>query len=382
MWFLSPRSTSSPLEIANGSSSHRRTSRPMGMKPGRKWVSTAAPLCSLLCNNNRAKTKGEPVSSGSVCLIHCPLTGREDLKFVRPSAPLMMKQDLKKFDLLISDDDARSESLIFSSLNDEARSEEFDLLISDDEARSEEFDLLISDDEARSEEFDLLISDDDARSEEFDLLISDDEARSEESEEFDLLIPDDEARSVKFDLLISDDEARSEEFDLLIPDDEARSVKFDLLISDDEARSVKFDLLISDDEARSVKFDLLISDDEARSVNLSDPSAPLMAKQDLNSFDLLISDDEARSEKFDLLISDNEARSEKFDSSAPLMAKQDLNNTRCHSGVFLDFGVSSRLHSFIDSDLLVQIVFIVLALVHLLEDVFTIYEGIIRKSIA
>ncbi|KAK8655603.1 hypothetical protein V6N13_108177 [Hibiscus sabdariffa] len=35
-----------------------------GMKPGRKWVSTAAPLCSLLCNDNRAKTKGEPVSSG------------------------------------------------------------------------------------------------------------------------------------------------------------------------------------------------------------------------------------------------------------------------------------------------------------------------------
>ncbi|KAL4290520.1 hypothetical protein GQ457_14G021650 [Hibiscus cannabinus] len=123
------------------------------------------------------------------------------------------------------------------------------------------------------------------------------------------------------------------------------------------------------------RFDLLISDDKARSVNLFDPSAPLMAKQDLNSFDLLISDDEVRSEKFDLLISDNEARSEKFDSSAPLMAKQDLNNTKCHSGAFL-------ILKSIDSDLLVQIVFIVLALVHLLEDVFTIYEGIIRKSIA
>ncbi|KAL4280151.1 hypothetical protein GQ457_03G008700 [Hibiscus cannabinus] len=264
------------------------------MKPGRKWVSTAAPLCSSLCNNNRAKTKGEPVSVSKVCLIHCPLTGREDLKFVRPSAPLTMKQDLKKFDLLISDDDARSESLIFSSLNDEARSEEFDLLISDDEARSEEFDLLISDDEARSEEFDLLIS-----------------------------------------------------------DDEARSVKFDLLISDDEARSVKFDLLISDNEARSRRFDLLISLTVRRDLNLFDPSAPLMAKQDLNSFDLLISDDEVRSEKFDLLISDNEARSEKFDSSAPLMAKQDLNNTKCHSGAFL-------ILKSIDSDLLVQIVFMFL----------------------
>ncbi|KAL4298115.1 hypothetical protein GQ457_12G006990 [Hibiscus cannabinus] len=259
-----------------------------GMKPGRKWVSTAAPLCSLLCNNNRAKTKGEPVSVSEVCLIHCPLTGREDLNKAR-------------------------------------------------------------------------------------------------SEKFDFLIPDDEARSVKFDLLISDNEARSVKFDLLISDDEARSVKFDLLISDDEARSRRFDLLISDDEARSV--DLLIPDDEARSERglifssltikqdlLFDPSAPLMAKQDLNSFDLLISDDEVRSEKFDLLISDNEARSEKFDSSTPLMAKQDLNNTKCHFGAFLILNV--------DFNLVMQIVFTILALVLLLEDVFTISGGIIQKSVA
>ncbi|KAL4335548.1 hypothetical protein GQ457_07G005170 [Hibiscus cannabinus] len=70
------------------------------------------------------------------------------------------------------------------------------------------FDLLISDDEARSVKFDLLISDDEARSVKFDLLISDDEARSVK---FNLLISDDEARSVKFDLLISDDEARSQD---------------------------------------------------------------------------------------------------------------------------------------------------------------------------
>ncbi|KAK8693374.1 hypothetical protein V6N13_070959 [Hibiscus sabdariffa] len=37
--------------------------------PGQNWVSTAAPLCSLLCNDNRAKTKGGPVLSGMAQLL-------------------------------------------------------------------------------------------------------------------------------------------------------------------------------------------------------------------------------------------------------------------------------------------------------------------------
>ncbi|KAL4297939.1 hypothetical protein GQ457_12G007070 [Hibiscus cannabinus] len=58
-------------------------------QPGQNWVSTAAPLCSLSCNDNRAKTKGGPVLSGM--------------------AQLLLKQDLNWVDLLISDDEARSE---------------------------------------------------------------------------------------------------------------------------------------------------------------------------------------------------------------------------------------------------------------------------------
>ncbi|KAL4362571.1 hypothetical protein GQ457_04G030970 [Hibiscus cannabinus] len=73
--------------------------------PGQNWVSTAAPLCSLLCNDNRAKTKGGPVLSGMAQLL------LEVMTFISTW------QDLKKFDLLIPDDEARSErKLIFSSL--------------------------------------------------------------------------------------------------------------------------------------------------------------------------------------------------------------------------------------------------------------------------
>ncbi|KAL4384314.1 hypothetical protein GQ457_15G026080 [Hibiscus cannabinus] len=86
----------------------------IGLKPGQNWVSTAAPLCSLLCNGNRAKTKGGPVLSGMAQLL------LEVMTFISTW------QDLKKFDLLIPDDEARSER------------KKVDLLIPDDEARSEE----------------------------------------------------------------------------------------------------------------------------------------------------------------------------------------------------------------------------------------------------